>query len=185
MEFSFNRKVIGWTIVALILSLALYWLFGMGGLERIKSLFLEVNPPAPKITEDGQAAALGVAAFYSLSASDGVEGWQSRVCAVSTQSGCEFAINFVAPAFAGLFQADPSLETTATAVPLELVEDGEDMRVWRVEVSLDNPWEGFENPQEVYALVVRDGDTWKYERILLSLEVEARYKTTPTPQESQ
>ena len=123
------------------------------GYRALAPLFADA--PSAANAPDAAAAVEGVSAFYTLSSTEGIEGWTGRVCAVSTEAGCTLTKSFLAASMNALLQK--GVETTASAQPIKPVDGDETIRIWELTVTLDQPWAGFENPQTVYATVRSGG----------------------------
>ncbi len=175
MEITLNRKSLtAIAIPALIIAGFAAWLFALGGLPLILSAFAGQAPAASTTTDpDARAAALGISTLYTVSAAEGVDAWLERVCAISTEAGCEFTQTAYKPGFSRIMQG--GVETAAYAQPIERMEGNGTYSVWKLSLTVDNPWAGLENPTIVYALVYQEGDAWLFGRVLFEQEVEARY----------
>ena len=104
----------------------------------------------PKSAPDAQAAAKALTAFYTLDYTEPVDQWQDRVCALTTQGGCQIIQAFFAPAVRKVVDAN-QVKTGCTVQAVRLVEDKGDTRTWLLEVTLDKPWPG-EKPTRRYTL---------------------------------
>ena len=173
MEITINRKTLGIAVTVLIIAGLAAWLFAFGGLSLITSYFTLATSSPPTSDPDAQAAALGVSALYTISTTDGVDAWLEHVCSVSTEVGCAFAGNVYEPAISKIAQID--VEAVAEAQPLQRMEGDGISSIWELTLTIDQPWEGIENPQTVYALVHLEDDRWLFERVLFQQEVQARY----------
>ena len=87
-----------------------------------------------KSAPDAQAAAKALTAFYTLDYAESVDQWQSRVCALTTQGGCQIIQAFFAPAVRKVVDAN-QVKTGCTVQAVRLVEDkGDTPGYWR------SPW---------------------------------------------
>ena len=130
----------------------------------------------PKSAPDAQAAAKALTAFYTLDYAESVDQWQSRVCALTTQGGCQIIQAFFAPAVRKVVDAN-QVKTGCTVQAVRLVEDKGDTRTWLLEVTLDKPWPGEKPTIQVYAEVTRINDTWLLNSILFDQEAAVRFAT--------
>jgi len=130
----------------------------------------------PKSAPDAQAAAKALTAFYTLDYTEPVGQWQERVCALTTQGGCQIIQAFFAPAVRKVVDAN-QVKTGCTVQAVRLVEDKGDTRTWLLEVTLDKPWPGEKPTIQVYAEVTRINDTWLLNSILFDQEAAVRFAT--------
>ena len=130
----------------------------------------------PKSAPDAQAAANALTAFYTLDYTEPVGQWQERVCALTTQGGCQIIQAFFAPAVRKVVDAN-QVKTGCTVQAVRLVEDKGDTRTWLLEVTLDKPWPGEKPTIQVYAEVTRINDTWLLNSILFDQEAAVRFAT--------
>ena len=129
------------------------------------------TPPADD-NEASAAVVAGVKAFFTVNYEEGKGAWLERFCATSTQSGCLFA----ASGSASLWRRYTEMKTVTTAdvAPKTLVRRSENEQVWLVTVQLSQPLPGSEKTQdEAYGLAVRENGVWKFDRFLLSQEIDA------------
>jgi hypothetical protein len=157
-------------------------------LSRIIARFESASPtqPDPQSAPDSQAAVTALTAFYTLDYSEPVDQWQGRVCALTTPNGCQLIQALFAPVVRQVVE-DNQVKTGCTVQPLRLVEDDGATRIWKLEVTLGNPWPGEASTTPVYAEVAQANGAWLLNRILFSQET-ARFATptlsaveTPTP----
>ena len=174
MDIVVNSK--GARTAAVILLLALAGLMGWSAWQQ----GLIPNPESePALPPDALAAAKGVSAFYTLDFTEPPNLWPQRVCAYTTQEGCKAIQDFFAPAVIASAERY-QVRTQAMAEPLQVVADLGTRRIWKLAVTLTNPWsDETVGAQEVYAEVRQEGGQWLLERILFEQEI-AQY-LTPAP----
>jgi hypothetical protein len=134
----------------------------------------------PALSPDAMAATQAVTAFYTLDFTESSDKWLLRVCGYTTDQGCLAMKDFFAPAIRA--EVDQNrIQTYAFVTPVQLMSDKGDHRIWRLEVTLTNPWkEGQEGmQQDVYAEVANERGKWLLNRILFEQEVSQFL--TPTP----
>ncbi|PKO16648.1 MAG: hypothetical protein CVU39_07440 [Chloroflexi bacterium HGW-Chloroflexi-10] len=146
------------------------------GIWLIDSLVIHPSTvkPTPAIEEDAASLAVitGVEAFFDINYQEGKSAWLEGVCAVSSEGGCAYLASG-ADLLWKRFE-DFQTVTRGTAVLEEQIRSGETEQVWRVSVTLSQPLPGSEKTQdEAYVLVVRVGETWLFDRFLLTEEIEA------------
>jgi len=189
MTLDINFKKFGLVLLLLVLVTAAGYLAVSTGVFARASALLWGTPTFtqtsdPQTAPDAQAAADAVMAFYTLDYTEPAEQWTERMCALSSDAGCQAVQNFFTAAVRKTVE-DHQVQTGATAVPLYLVEVLEDGRhIWLVQVTLSNPWEGLESAtQEVHVEMVQDDATqrWLLNRVLFEQEALGRYDATPTP----
>lgn len=145
------------------------------------------NQPVPAasapVPPDAQAAIAGVAAFYTIDYTESMEDWINRVCATTTEDGCILISEYVA----GMVYAtadEYSIQTDCTVLPVELVDNDEtnQVRVWKVQITLSNPWPTVEQTKVLYVAVEYDEtlQVWRMQHILFEQETQ-KYAGTPTP----
>lgn len=166
-------------VVILLAALAAAWFLLLGAnpgfLERLNG----GGSPPDGLTPDALAAAAGVSAFYTLDYTQPAEEWQADVCATLTPEGCQVFQFLYAPGMRRLVE-ERQVQTGCTAQRIRAVEEGEGRRVWLLEVTLENPWEGAPASDQVYAEVVQGTDSrWLMTHILFGQEAE-RFQT-PAP----
>ena len=129
-----------------------------------------------KSAPDAQAAAKALTAFYTLDYTEPVGQWQERVCALTTQGGCQIIQAFFAPAVRKVVDAN-QVKTGCLVQAVRLVEDKGDTRTWLLEVTLDKPWPGETPTLQVYAEVAQANGNWLLNSILFDQEAAARFAT--------
>jgi len=174
MDIVIHSKGVRTAAFLLLLALA-----GIMGWSAWQQRLMPKSEGEPVLPPDALAAARGVSAFYTLDFTEPPNLWPQRVCAYATQQGCEAIQDFFAPAVIASAE-HYQVRTQAMAEPLQLVADFGTRRVWKLAVTLTNPWsDETVGMQEVYAEVRQEGGGWLLERILFEQEI-AGY-LTPTP----
>jgi hypothetical protein len=130
----------------------------------------------PKSAPDAQAAAKALTAFYTLDYTEPVGQWQERVCALTTQGGCQIIQAFFALAVRKVVDAN-QIKTGCLVQAVRLVEDKGDTRTWLLEVTLDKPWAGETPTLQVYAEVAQANGNWLLNSILFDQEAAAHFAT--------
>ncbi len=135
--------------------------------------------PAVGISPDAQAAVDAATAFYTLDYTVNSDLWATRVCTHTTDAGCRAIRIFYAPAVSTMI-VENQVQTTCTVVPIQLVSEKGNIRIWQVTVTINNPWPGLESPvQDAYVEVEKINGVWLMNRILFQQEVEQLI--TPAP----
>ena len=169
----------------LVIMAVVFALAGWAIVHFVVPLFRDKQIPAAGqvISPDEQAAIAGVSAFYTIDYTEPENAWADRVCAVSTDEGCTVVKGYLAAAIR-LTAEKYSVQTGCTVLPVELVENDEinQLRIWKVQVTLANPWPGVEQTHAVYVAVEYDStlQKWLMQHILFKQEME-KYTTTATP----
>ena len=149
--------------------------------------FLAVRPlfanrpgtPAAGIQPDAQAAMDAATAFYTLDYSMPPALWESKVCMLTTEAGCQAIRNFYAPAVQAMAEKN-KIQSDCTVVPVRLVADEGKIHTWQVSVTINHPWPGLDTPvQEAFVEVEKVNGIWLMNRILF--QQEAGGFVTPTP----
>jgi hypothetical protein len=166
-----KRKTLSLVLVALVLGGLALFLAGLSG---------RTLPELTGIGSGRSVALAGAKAFYSIDYQDGPDVWAARLCAVSTKPACELYQSIVAPFLWLEFEEYHSLivaETgKATLLSKETAGTRGDapMQVWQVTVNLSDPWPQGDGQTSfpAYVLVIKEESGWKFERFLLSEEIE-------------
>jgi len=167
MQIAISPKVR--KIILIILAAALLVI----GILAFRPLF----NPEPDISEttvsaDAQAAVNAVTAFYTLDFTEGSDLWTARICVYATEAGCRAIQNYFAPVVNAMVQ-DNQVQSGCTVTPIRLISDKDDIHIWQMSVSMDNPWPSLDAPvQDVYIEVERVGNLWLMNRILFEQEVD-------------
>jgi len=183
MEVNLSPEVLRkWaTVLLIILALA-------GGAYYLVSSGIFADAPLPEDPElaqaGGVAAAAGIETFFTLDYEETPEEWLARVCAISTEEGCNFTEAFFLESIETILE-EKQPKTTCAAEYIEMVDAGfetdgvgddeevvYEWEIWTVSLTLSNPWEGAEEKQEVFVQVNTEEGEWKFVRILFDQEVE-------------
>ena len=130
--------------------------------------------------DSGKTAALaGVEAFYSVDYHDSQDLWAARLCAVSSQAACGFYQNSAAPYLWTGFKSARTVVSAQASAAQKLADiaaytdTNAPMQVWQVEMKLSAPWPQGDGRTAfpAYVLVAKEGDSWKFERLLLEDEL--------------
>jgi hypothetical protein len=168
----------------LLIVLILIALAGWMIIHFVVPLFQDKQIPAagPALSQDAQAAIAGVSAFYTLDYTKSAEQWADQVCTTTTDEGCSFARGYYAAAVHATAEKY-SVQTGCTVLPVELVDNDETnmVRIWKMQVTLSNPWPAVEQTQTIYVAVEYDKilQEWRMQHVLF--EQEAQKYVTPTP----
>jgi uncharacterized protein (DUF736 family) len=168
-------------LVAIILAALAGWAIA----QFVVPLFQDKQIPAagPALSRDAQAAIAGVSAFYTIDYTESAEQWADRVCTTTTDEGCIFSKGYFAAAVHATAEKY-SVQTSCTVLPVELVDNDEArmLRVWKMQVTLSNPWPAIEQTYIVYVAVEYDENLqeWRMQRVLFEQEAQ-KYAVTPTP----
>ena len=159
--------------VILIFLLIVVTTAGVFAIRNVDQILLRPTPTPPADESQASAAVVaGVKTFFTVNYAEGKDAWLERFCAASTQSGCLFATS----GSASLWRRYTEMETITTAdvAPKTLIRRSENEQVWLVTVQLSQPLPGSEKTQdEAYGLAVRENGVWKFDRFLLSQEIDA------------
>lgn len=162
-------------------------LFFLGMFYILAILFLLLRPvwfpttptPTPGLPQDEQAAVDAVSSFYTLDYTADPDLWAVQMCILSTDLGCQAIRQYFAPVVQSVIQTN-TIQTGCVVTPLRLVAVNENSRIWELQVVLDHPWPGLENPSEhVIVEVAEEDGIWLMNRILF--DQEAEYLPTPIP----
>ena len=135
--------------------------------------------PAVGISPDAQAAVDAATAFYTLDYTVDSDLWATRVCAHTTDAGCRAIRIFFAPAVSTMV-LENHVQTTCTVVPIRLISEKGNIRIWQVSVTLLNPWPELENSaQDAYVEVEKINGIWLMNRILFQQEVDQLIAPAP------
>lgn len=134
--------------------------------------------PAQAYQPDALAAVSAVTAFYTLDYNVMSAQWQSSVCQLATNDGCQIFQALYAPAIRQLVETK-QIQTGCKVWPIRMAEDNGDTRIWLLNVTLDHPWQGTSPETQVYAEVVRVNGFWRFNRILFNQETSRFQTHTP------
>lgn len=174
MDIVVNSKGVQNAAFTLILALA-----GITALLVVPHYLAPKPQTGPAIPPDAMAAVDGVTAFYTLDYTEPPNLWPLRVCTYATEKGCEAIREFFAPSVQAAVD-QYRVQTYAMVEPVQVMVDAGDRRIWKLEVTLTNPWsEDTLGTQNVYAEVEKEGGKWLLSRVLFEQEI-AQF-LTPTP----
>ena len=185
MEINLSPDILKkWGAVVLVI-LAL---LGGGYTLNASGIFSREASPEKESNLGGIAAVAGVEATFTLNYEEPIEDWLARLCEVSTEEGCQVAETFLMDSMASILKTKQP-KTTCSAEYIEKVDlgvqtdgvgDDEEVvyewEVWKVNLTLSDPWEGSEGEDAVYVQVTNEEDEWKFARILFDQEAE-KYKS--------
>ena len=146
------------------------------------------NNPPPQLANDDQAeeaAMNGVLAIYNVDYRIGLENWTSKVCAISTEDGCETFREIFAPVIWKKIQQNQTI-LTCKQDSIHPVSDQADKsaetRVFELDIKISG--KGFasngDQKSTVYVLVRQiESGRWKFDHILTNLETLALTKESP------
>jgi predicted negative regulator of RcsB-dependent stress response len=175
-EIAISKQSI--TIIVILILLA------AGGWYALQSFSASpiMPTPTPNVDDSQAAAAIiaGIEAFFNVDYQQGQEAWLDQFCAVTSESGCQFA-KLGAASLWKKYQ-DAKTVTSASVQPDQKVKHTADEQVWRVRIQLSAPLPGSEKTTDTaYALAVRTNAGWKFDRFLMPEEIRAIEKSaTPT-----
>lgn len=175
-EIAISKQSI--TIIVILLLLA------AGGWYVLQSFTASPVPPTPTPNVDDSEAAeaivTGIEAFFNVDYQQGQEAWLEQYCAVTSESGCQFAKLGAASLWKKYQEA--KTVTSASVQPEQKVKQTADEQIWRVRIQLSAPLPGSQKTADTaYALAVRTNSGWKFDRFLLPEEIRAIEKSaTPT-----
>jgi|APFre7841882654_1041346.scaffolds.fasta_scaffold01762_12 hypothetical protein len=143
-------------------------------------LFHKTSSEIPSgVSPDAQAAVDAVTAFYTLDYTETPDLWATRVCTLTTEAGCRAIRGFYGPAVEKMVQEN-QIQTGCNVIPLHLISEQGNIRMWQVSVSLDHPWSGLDQPvQDAFAEVENVNGLWLMNRILFQQEVTNPIPPTP------
>jgi hypothetical protein len=179
MNIVIDLKKVAVIVVLAVVIVGGFFAWQAGALEPVLAIF---SPKTPETTDptqspDARAAVAAATAFYTIDYQESPEAWAERVCAVSTVNGCEIVRNFFMVA-TYTTATEKKIQTSANVIPVSMVDDlGEKGRIWLLRTTLTNPWDGNNDPTDLYVHVVYDDQSsqWLFERVLFEQEAE-RYK---------
>ena len=163
------RRILIFLAIVIVISAAAF---------AIHNAFFPSTPVQTQTVPPDQSAAVdGAIAFYTLDYTESADLWATRVCARSTEAGCEAIKNFYAQAVRATVEKY-QVQSGCAVQALRLIADKGDIQVWEIEVTMNNPWEGLKTPtQDVYIEVANVDGQWLMNRILFDQEKQLY----PTP----
>ena len=184
MELNLTPDVIKKTVMNVVLftfvALGVYALMGVlpGGFLRQR---VETSDD---VRLGADAAVVGIEAVFTLDHEESEADWLARICAVSTETGCDMVETFFAPSITAM-KVEAEAKTGISADALRMVDSGEETdgvadeetvayswEVWEVAVTLDNPWSGAEQMNNLFVQVSNEEGAWKFARILFDDEAQ-------------
>jgi hypothetical protein len=185
MEINLSPDILKkWGAVILVILV----LFGGGYTLNASGIFSQEATPEEETKLGGIAAATGIEAAFTLDYEEPIEDWLARLCEVSTEEGCQVAETFLMDSMASILETKQA-KTACTAeyvtkvdfgVQTEGVGDDEEVvyewEVWKVSLTLSNPWEETDGGDTVFAQVNTEEGEWKFARILFEQEAEKYIK---------
>ncbi len=168
-------------LIAIILIASAGWAI----VHFVVPLFQDKHIPAAglALSQDAQAAITGVSAFFTIDYTESAEQWAGRVCTTTTNEGCIFARGYTAAAVHATAEKY-SVQTSCTVLPVELVGNDEAhmLRIWKMQVTLSNPWPEIEQTHTVYVAIEFDEylQEWRMQHVLFEQEAQ-KYIASPTP----
>ena len=174
-----------WFPAVMLLAIILVILAGWAIIHFIVPQFQGNQIPAasPALSQDAQVAISGVSAFYTIDYTEPEQAWAERICTlIATPEDCLFLQVYFAPAIRAAAEKY-HVQTTCTVLPVGLfsTNDTTMSRIWKLQVSVANPWPGIKPTETVFAEVVFDQamQEWHFRRILFEQELPGY--GTPTP----
>ena len=181
MEINLSPDILKkWGAVVLVI-LAL---LGGGYTLNASGIFSREASPEKESNLGGIAAVAGVEATFTLDYEEPIEDWLARLCEVSTEEGCQVAETFLMDSMASILETKQG-KTACTAeyakkvdfgVQTEGVGDDEkvvyEWEVWKVNLTLSNPWDDSDGEDTVFVQVNNEEGEWKFARILFEQETE-------------
>jgi hypothetical protein len=175
MDIVVSSKGVRNTVIAIVLAV-----MGITAMLVVPVIVAPKQQPATPLPPDAMAAVKGATAFYTLDFTEPPELWTLRVCGTTTADGCKVIQEFFAPSVRAAVDKY-RIQTHAFVQPVQLVSNMGDRNIWKLEVTLTNPWdeESSAMAQNVFAEVATENGRWLLSRILF--EHEAGHFITPTP----
>ena len=181
-----EKGLIDSTLPAIIVMvITLTALAGWSIIHFIIPLFQDNRIPSvsPALPQDARAAIAGVSAFYTIDYTKSANQWAEQVCTTTTDEGCVFAKGYYAAAVHATAEKY-TVHTSCTVLPVALVDNDEThmLRIWKMLVTLSNPWPAIQQAQTIYVAVAYDKkrQEWRMQHVLFDQEAK-KYNTTPTP----
>lgn len=128
-----------------------------------------------------EAALAGARAFYTVDYSTGQQKWLDQLCSVSTRAGCIVYQNVIVPNLWSQLDAGKVVTTVEVSIQEKVQEqiastrDNAPMQIWRLNIQLSSPWPVQQEPITEFpalALVIKENETWKFERFLTEEEIQ-------------
>lgn len=167
-EIAISKQLI--TIIVILIMLA------SGGWYALQTFTASpIQPtPTPNVDDSQASTAIvaGIKAFFNVDYQQGQEAWLEQYCAVTTESGCQFAKLGAASLWKKVQEA--KTVTSASVHPEQKIKQTADEQVWRVRIQLSAPLPSSQKTADTaYALAVRTDAGWKFDRFLMPEEIRA------------
>jgi hypothetical protein len=127
------------------------------------------------------AATKGTIAFFTVDYKTGKDSWLHTLCEVSTESGCAF-YSLGATKLWERYERNQTVVTPDVSV-IEKTKTqsnksgGKNSQVWKLAINLSAPLPGQTKLQDdAYVLVVEENGVWKFDRFLMTEEVDSLTK---------
>jgi predicted negative regulator of RcsB-dependent stress response len=175
-EIAISKQSIAVLVILLLLA--------AGGWYALQSFTASpvLPTPTPNVDDSQSSAAIvaGIEAFFTVDYQQGQEAWLDKYCAVTTESGCQFA-KLGAASLWKKYQ-DAKTVTSASVQPEQKAKQTADEQIWRVRIQLSAPLPGSQKTVDTaYGLAVKTNAGWKFDRFLLPEEIRVIEKSvTPT-----
>lgn len=175
-EIAISKQSIAVLVILLLLA--------AGGWYALQSFTASpvLPTPTPNVDDSQASAAIvaGIEAFFIVDYQQGQEAWLNQYCAVTSESGCQFAKLGAASLWKKYQEA--KTVTSASVQPEQKVKQTADEQIWLVRIQLSAPLPGSQKTADTaYGLAVRTNAGWKFDRFLLPEEIRAIEKSaTPT-----
>lgn len=176
MHITLSRK----RLIILLLAVLVISL-GVMAFPKIQYFFFQSAAQAILPDIEGSRALQAVQSMYALDHTQSLEAYTDTVCRGMTPDGCQVFGDLFAPTFHALALAE-QVQTGSSVEYLETVAvSPSNAQVWHLRVTVEQPWESFVNPLDLYAEVIPEGDDWLLVRVLF--EEEGSRFPAFTPQE--
>lgn len=148
-----------------------------GGWWGVRTFLTPPTPtPTPTPIPDGRETAVAaLTAFLSMDVSEGQDAWVARLCDLAggeDTNGCAYAHLMAEVYWPNVLRDKKRLGYEAQDAVL--VRDfGDGRQVWKVSGTAKDLNTGETKPGEFHVAVVREGDAWRFDHVLLPQEVEA------------
>lgn len=147
-----------------------------GGIFLLRHLTIQSEPALPQVPQDdlqaSAAAERAVKAFFSIDYQEGLEAWQTRLCTLTTEGGCQFIALGSTSMWTRYLEEKTVIQADAT--PIKRLAATETEQVWQMKVSLSEPLPGSNKLEDTAYVEVSKTDTgWMFDRFLLEPEINA------------
>lgn len=175
-EIAISKQSITIIVILLLLTAGVWY-----ALQTFTASPVQLTPtPNVDDSQSSEAIIAGIESFFNVDYQQGQEAWLDQYCAVTTESGCQFAKLGAASLWKKVQEAKTI--TSASVQPEQKVKHTSAEQVWRVRIQLSAPLPGSEKTADTaYALAVRTDAGWKFDRFLMPEEIRAiEQSTAPT-----